>query len=255
MLAHLQHNLKQSSLSVSLARGNQSNIESPALSEGPESSPGISDWSADCSPPPLVRYGNACIVLSITGLANSRMAATPAETNRKNPTCSIKYTGRFGLTSNIAASHTLATDQLSEKKCPKKSRAATVSSAVIYNHRHWLVATLKTMPTASLSRNPAGESTSKPPTMSFSFSSCCCALHTSCLAGLWLLQSDLGSADVTICTVLCIATCFRIRLCADRDNLALQERCRLCLFQGHALLDGNAVQDCGVHRQNVLVIC
>ncbi len=146
----------------------------------------------------------------------------------------------------------------SENKCPKKSCAAKVSSAVIYNHRHWLaqlVATLKTMPTASLSRNPAGESTSKPPTMSFSFSSCCCALHTSCLVGLWLLQLDLGSADVTICIVLCIATCSRIRLCADRDKLALQERCRLCLFRGHALLDWNAVLDCGVHRQSVLVIC
>ncbi len=246
---------------MSLARGHQSNIESPALSEGPESSPGISDWSADCSPPPLVRYGNACIVLSITGLANRRIAATPAETNRKNTTCSIKYTGRSGISSNIAASHTLdlvQTVQLSNKKEPRNTCAATVSSAVIYNHRHWLaqlVATLKTMPTASLSKNPAGESTSKPPTMSFSFSSCCCALHTSCLAGLWLLQLDLGSADVTVCIVLCVATCSRSRMCADRDNLALQERCRLCLFHGHALLDRNAVLDCGVHRQSGLVIC
>jgi len=160
-------------------------------------------------------------VLSITGLANRRMAATPAETNRKNPTCSSEYTGRFGLALSIAASQTLGTDQLSEKKCSKNSCAATLSSAVIYNHMHrlaQLVATLKTLPTASLSRNPAGESTSKPPTMSFSFSSCCCALHTSCLAGLWLLQPDLGSADVTLCIVLCVATCSRIRLCADRDN-------------------------------------
>ena len=226
-------------------------MESPPLSEGPDSSPGISELSADCSPSPLVRYGNACIVLSITGLANSRMAATPAETNRKNPTCSIQYTGRFGLALNIAASHTLGTDQLPEN-CPKNSCAATVSPAIIYSHMHrlaQLVATLKTMPTASLSRNPAGESTSNPPTMSFSFSSCCCALHTSCLAGLWLLQLDLSSADVAVCIVLCVATCSRIRLCTDRDNLVLQERCRLYLFHGHALLDRNAVLDCA------LVIC
>ncbi len=106
-------------------------MESPVLSEGPDSSPGISDLSADCSPPPLVRYGNACIVLSITGLANSRMAATPAETNRKNPTCSIEYTGSFGLALNIAASHTLGTDQLSEKKLPKEQLR---SNSVICNH-------------------------------------------------------------------------------------------------------------------------
>ncbi len=146
----------------------------------------------------------------------------------------------------------------SENKCPKKSCAAKVSSAVIYNHRHWLaqlVATLKTMPTASLSRNPAGESTSKPPTMSFSFSSCCCALQTSCLAVLWPLQLDLGSADVAIGVVLCVATCSRILWCADRDTLALQERCRLCVSTGHALHDLKALLDCGEHRQSVLVIC
>ena len=151
---------------------------------------------------------------------------------------------------------------MSKSKCPKKrgdaEMTAKVLSAVMYNHTRWLaqlVATLKTIPTASLSRNPAGESTSKPPTMSFSFSSCCCALHTSCLAGLWLLQLDLGSAAVAICVVLCIATCSRIRLCADRDNFwTLQERCRLCVFQEHALLDWKALLHCGAHRQRVLAI-
>ena len=51
------------------------------------------------------------------------------QTGRIQP--AAEYTGRFGLALNIAASHTLGTDQLSEKKLPKEQLR---SNSVICNH-------------------------------------------------------------------------------------------------------------------------
>ena len=156
----------------------------------------------------------------MTGLARSKMAATPAETNNTKPTCKGHHEYVFSrcqvryehlsqvciYTPKKALSHV----HLGCSACPADRDYQCLRSKLSLGplHGKWtelivvsgdLLPTLNTIPTASLSRKPAGASTSKPPTISFSFSSCSWALHTDRLAGLRPAQRDLRSAGVVHC--------------------------------------------------------